>query len=196
MEKQNEWLCLEQRKVNEKRLAFCVEQRKKHPQMWAALTPIPGWVQLIGKEKRIQVYPNVIFSDHGFGFAWSGSKYLHIPHTGTLNIEDGVEIFPGTNIVRPTLEPTRIGEGTKIDYNCHIAHNVNIGKHCLIIAGTVIGGSVTIGDNCYLGIGSMIRNKVKIGNGVTIGMGAVVVKDVPDGVTVIGNPARDFINQQ
>lgn len=191
MEQQNETLCSEQLKVNEKRLAFCKQQREKHPQTWAGLTPIPlEWVRLAGKERRVEIYPGVIFSEHGFGFVWDGSEYLHIPHTGVLHIEDGVEIFPGTNIVRPTLEPTRIGEGTKIDYNCHIAHNVNIGKHCLIIAGTVIGGSVTIGDNCYLGIGCMIRNKVKIGNGVTIGMGAVVVKDVPDGVTVVGNPAR------
>lgn len=187
MEKQNETLCSEQLKVNEKRLAFCVEQRKKHPQEWDVNTTVPDWVELSG---HVEIYPEVIFSEHGFGFAWSGSEYLHIPHTGTIHIGDKVEIFPGTNIVRPTLEPTRIGEGTKIDYNCHIAHNVNIGKHCLIIAGTVIGGSVTIGDNCYLGIGCMIRNKVKIGNGVTIGMGAVVVKDVPDGVTVVGNPAR------
>jgi acetyltransferase-like isoleucine patch superfamily enzyme len=58
------------------------------------------------------------------------------------------------------------------------------------VAGTVIGGSTEIGDNCYLGIGCMIKNKVKIGNNVTVGMGAVVLKDIPDGETWIGNPAR------
>ncbi|KKN59935.1 hypothetical protein LCGC14_0536850 [marine sediment metagenome] len=105
-----------------------------------------------------------------------------------------VEIFSGTNIVRPTLDDTRIGEGTKIDYNCHIAHNVNIGKHCLIIAGTILGGSVTIGDNCYLGIGCMIKNKVKIGNNVTIGVGAVVLEDVKDNYVMVGNPAKFLRN--
>lgn len=176
----------------DKRLAFTIEQRKLHP--WAThyfvRTPLPGWATLQGKA---DIQMGVIWSHQGFGYEWDGNEYLRIPHTGKLIIGDKVEIFSGTNIVRPTLDTCTIGEGTKIDYNCHIAHNVNIGKHCLIIAGTIIGGSVTIGDNCYLGIGCMIRNKVKIGNNVTIGMGAVVTKDVPDGQIVAGNPAKEMI---
>jgi len=133
---------------------------------------------------QCEIHSNVFFSQHGFGFEWNGEQWLRIPHTGNVIIENNVEIYSGTNIVRPTEKDSRIGEGTKIDALCHIAHNVNIGKHCLIIAGSKIGGSVTIGDNCYLGIGCMIKNKVTIGNNVTIGMGAVITKDVPDNVII------------
>jgi len=81
---------------------------------------------------------------------------------------------------------TFIGEGTKIDNLVHVAHGVKIGKHCLIVAGTVIGGSTEIGDRCFLGINCSIKNKVNIGNDVTIGMGAIVLSDVPDGTVVKG----------
>ncbi|KKN42136.1 hypothetical protein LCGC14_0716400 [marine sediment metagenome] len=177
--------------INVQRLEFVMEQRKKYPMEWNIKTLIPDWVTI---GKRTDIHPGVFFSDQGFGFQWDGTEYVRIPHVGELLMEDKVEIFSGTNIVRPTLSVTFIGEGTKIDYNCHIAHNVKIGKHCLIIAGTILGGSVTIGNNCYLGIGCMIKNKVKIGNNVTIGMGAVVLNDVPDNYVMIGNPAKFLRN--
>ena len=133
----------------------------------------------------------VIASD-GFGYEWDGEKLIKFPHHGDVKIGKDVEIGANTCIDRASLEgeATEIGEGTKIDNLVHIAHNVKIGKHCLIVAGSIIGGGCVIGDRCYIGIGAMIKNKVKIGNDVTIGMGAVVLKDVPDGWTVIGNPAK------
>lgn len=173
------------------RKEFCLEQNRKYPEGFYHYEAIPSYVS-IGTGCRI--HEGVFFSQ-GFGFEFIGGRWLHIPHSGKIIISDNVEIFEGTNICRGTADDgvTFIGEGTKIDYNVHVAHNVKIGKHCLIIAGSIIGGSVEIGDNCYLGIGCMIRNKVKIGNNVTIGMGAVVVKDVPDGITVVGNPAKEII---
>ena len=177
--------------VNPDRLEFVLEQRKKYPMIWDIKTPLPSWIK---KEGIIDIHRNVFFSEQGFGFQWSRSEYLRIPHRGNIILGTKVEIFSGTNIVRPTLNDTRIGEGTKIDYNCHIAHNVNIGKYCLIIAGTILGGSVTIGNNCYLGIGCMVKNKVKIGNNVTIGIGAVVLEDVPDNYVMVGNPAKFLRN--
>ena len=176
--------------INEKRLAFVKEQRKIYDEDWFIYTSLPDWIDV---DDLLMIHEGVYFSDQGFGFQWDGEKSLRIPHVGRLNLGHRVEIFSGTNIVRPTLKQTSIGDGTKIDYNCHIAHNVNIGKHCLIIAGTIIGGSVTIGDNCYLGIGCMIKNKVKIGNNCTIGIGAVVISDVLDNSVMIGNPAKPLI---
>ncbi len=177
--------------LNPKRLEFVLDQIDKHPLTWRTKTSIPDWIIIHG---LVDIHENVLFSKQGFGFQWDGNEYLRIPHLGKIHLENKVEIFSGTNIVRPVLKNTFIGEGTKIDYNCHIAHNVNIGKHCLIIAGTILGGSVTIGNNCYLGIGCMIKNKVTIGNNVTIGMGAVVLKDVPDNYVMVGNPAKFLRN--
>jgi UDP-3-O-[3-hydroxymyristoyl] glucosamine N-acyltransferase len=171
------------------RLEFAKQQIASYRREPAIRTPIPEWVWLGNK---VSIHAGVYFSDAGFGYEKIGGEWVHIPHSGIVSIGHGVEVFSGTNIVRATADDgvTAIGAGTKIDYNCHIAHNVKIGKRCLIIAGAIIGGSVEIGDDCYLGIGCMIKNKVKIGNGVTIGMGAVVLKDVPDGATVVGNPGR------
>ena len=167
---------MKHQEINEKRLQFCREQREKYPE----------------KHTALEIGGGVFFNDTGFNYVWDGEKYLHTPHSGKLVIEKGVEIHSGCNIVRGTSENdvTVIGEGSKIDYNVHIAHNVKIGKHCLIVAGSIIGGSTEIGDNCYIGIGAMIKNKLKIGNNVTIGMGSVVICDIPDGETWVGNPAK------
>lgn len=170
------------------RLDFLRHQQRNHPEVHGTYTNIPEWVT-IGHSCMIK--KGVHFSPHGFGYEKVDGKWIHIPHSGKVIIGNEVEIFEGTNIVRATADDgvTLIGDGTKIDYNVHVAHNVKIGENCLVIAGSIIGGSVEIGDDCYLGIGCMIKNKVKIGNGVTVGMGAVVLRDIPDGETWVGNPA-------
>jgi acetyltransferase-like isoleucine patch superfamily enzyme len=123
----------------------------------------------------------------GFGFH-NGTRVRHIGH---VVLGDDVEVGAHTCIDRGTLGDTIIGDRTKVDNLVHIAHNVRIGTDCLIIAGAVIGGSAVIGNGTTIGIGALVRNGVRIGNNCTIGMGAVVVKDVPDGATVYGNPARE-----
>jgi acetyltransferase-like isoleucine patch superfamily enzyme len=55
---------------------------------------------------------------------------------------------------------------------------------------------VRIGRNCYIGCGSMIRQQQVIGEQSLVGMGAVVVKDVPAGAIVVGNPARQRVESR
>lgn len=127
----------------------------------------------------------------GFGFVRNEIGELEqMPHAGNVVIEENVHIGAQTCIDRAVVGSTFIGEGTKIDNLCHIAHGAKVGKHCLIVAGAVLGGSCEIGDFSYLGMGCLIKNKIKVGKNCVIGMGAVVISDVPDGWTVIGNPAR------
>ena len=141
------------------------------------------WSVIVGK--------NTVIGGDGFGYARNEDGTLvKMPHQGNVIIEENVEIGSNTSIDRAVVGSTVIGAGTKIDNLVHIAHGVKIGKNCLIAAGAVIGGSCEIGDNCNIWVHASIKNKVKIGNNVTVGMGAVVLKDVPDGATVVGNPAR------
>lgn len=149
------------------------------------------------KRRKNDIHPtarigkNTAIGRDGFGYARDKDGTLvKIPHRGNVVICKGVEIGSNVCIDRAVEGSTIIGEGTKIDNLVHIAHGVKIGKNCLIVAGAVIGGSCEIGDNCFIGINASIKNKVRVGNNVTIGMGAVVLKDVPDGETWAGNPAK------
>jgi UDP-3-O-[3-hydroxymyristoyl] glucosamine N-acyltransferase len=162
--------------TEEERLAFA----KAHHEHWPGDDIHPSAI----------IHPSAVIGTDGFGWIRGPDGLVKMPHAGNVVIGAMVEIGANTCIDRAVVGSTEIGEYTKIDNLVHCAHGVKIGKNCLIVAGTVIGGSTEIGDNCYLGIGCMIKNKVKIGNNVTVGMGAVVLHDIPDGETWIGNPAR------
>lgn len=141
--------------------------------------------------KNVRIGPNCTIGFDGFGFEGDeDGTYYRFPNIGKVIIGDNVEIGANTCIDRGALGDTIIGEGTKIDNLVHVAHNVKIGKNCLIVALTCLGGGVTIEDGAYVGIGASVRNQMKIGEKAFIGMGAVVVKDIDPGVTVIGNPAK------
>ncbi len=75
----------------------------------------------------------------------------------------------------------------------YVEHDCVIGEFVTFAPGAKVNGNVTIGDHAYIGSNAVIRQGLTIGAGATIGMGAVVTKDVPPGVTVIGNPAKPLI---
>lgn len=135
--------------------------------------------------------------NEGFGFEPDeDGKMVFFPHFKGVRIGDDVRIGSYVCIDRGNLRDTEISDGVKIDNLVHVAHNVRIGKNTLVVAGSVICGSVEIGESCFIGANSTIREHIKIGNGVTIGMGSVVTKDVPDGETWAGNPARKLENKK
>ena len=126
----------------------------------------------------------------GDGFGWYGSPPKRFPHIGGVWIGKEVEIGSCTTIDRGALGDTTIGSYVKIDNGVHIGHNATIGERTLLTAHCVIGGSAVIGADCWIGLGAQIKNQIVIGDGVIVGMGAIVLRDVPDGATVVGNPAR------
>jgi UDP-3-O-[3-hydroxymyristoyl] glucosamine N-acyltransferase len=150
--------------------------------------------------RNVIINPGTVIGGEGFGYSRDKDKTLKkFPHFGGVIIEDDVEIGSNTSIDRGTLGNTIIRKGTKIDNLVHVAHNVDIGEHCLIIANSMLGGSLKIGPYSWIAPSASILNNITLGKEVTVGMGAVVVKSVEDGVTVAGIPARpleEFIKIQ
>lgn len=129
----------------------------------------------------------------GFGyFRNRDGRLLKKQSDYETKIENDVEIGLNTVIDNGSYRDTVIGEGTKIDNLVHIGHNAIIGKHCLLVAGTVVGGSAEIGDFSYLGMNCSIKDHVKIGKHCLVGAGSVVVHDIPDYDIVAGNPAKSI----
>jgi len=141
---------------------------------------------------NITIHPGCVIGADGFGYQRNEQgQFEKFYHLGGVVIEDDVEIHGNTHIARGALSNTIIGRGTKIDAMCHIAHNVVIGRDCDITACTEISGSVTIGDRVHIGPNTSIRDGISIGSDSFIGIGSVITKDLEDGSTVMGSPARD-----
>ena len=139
---------------------------------------------------RVRLYPGVRIGQDGFGYVGGPSGIEKIPQLGRVIIQDDVEIGANTTVDRGALKDTIIGEGTKIDNLVQIAHNVQIGRFCLIAAHCGIAGSSTIGDMTQLGGSVGLADHVKIGSRVQIAAASGVMNDIPDGEKWGGSPAR------
>lgn len=126
----------------------------------------------------------------GFGYAPGPRGMLKIVQIGRVIIQDNVEIGANTTIDRGTMDDTVIGEGTKIDNQVQIGHNVRIGRHCGIVSKVGIAGSTRIGDGVMIGGAAGINGHINIGDGVQIAAMSGVVSDVPAGARYGGTPAR------
>ena len=131
-----------------------------------------------------------VIGEEGYGYCNSDNGLFHIPHFGHVVIGDNVEIGSNCSIDCGTMNDTIIGSGSKIDNLCHIAHNVQIGKKVMIVAGVVIGGSAHIKDKAYIAPGSIVRNQIEIGKGCIVGLGSVVLKDTQQDKVMAGVPAK------
>lgn len=132
-----------------------------------------------------------VIGKDGFGWARShDSTLVKVKHAGNVVIESEAEIRAFVTVDRAVTGSTIIGEGSKIDHHCHIAHNVKLGKWNTIADNTTIEGSCIVGDYNTFGSNVVVQRKVKIGNNCTFGSGAVVTKDVPDNSVMVGNPAK------
>ena len=113
-----------------------------------------------------------------------------MPQVGRVIIQDDVEIGANTTIDRGAIRDTVIGEGTKIDNLVQIAHNVEIGRHCVLAAQTGISGSCTLGDYVVLGGRVGITDHVTIGAGALLAAGSGVMSNIPAGAKWGGAPAQ------
>jgi UDP-3-O-[3-hydroxymyristoyl] glucosamine N-acyltransferase len=157
-------------------------------ELYAHVTCYPGTV--IGRGGR--VHSGVRLGGDGFGYVpgHDGAPHRKIPQVGRCIIGDEVEIGVNTCVDRGSVDDTVIGDGTKIDNLVHIAHNVHVGKRCMILALAGIAGSCRLEDDVFIGGEAGLSDHVTIGRGARVLVQAGVIGDVPPGATVWGTPAR------
>jgi len=140
---------------------------------------------------RVTLHPGVVIGGDGFGFEFSEGRHQKVEQLGIVRIEDDVEIGSNTTIDRARFGETIIGEGTKIDNQVQIGHNVVIGKHCIIVAQTGIAGSVTLGNYVTFAAQSGIAGHLEVADRVTFGARSGVIASIKEpGGTWFGYPAK------
>ena len=117
-------------------------------------------------------------------------KVVTIPQFGGVTIEDNVQIGAVTVIGKGAIDDTVIHSGSRIDNCCFISHNVQVGDDTLIVGETIMFGSSSTGRQVFISGNSTVRDGVVIGDKALVGMGSVVVRSVPEGGVVKGNPAK------
>ena len=163
---------------------------------------------IIGKhcslKPNVTIYHNVIIGDNciihsgtvigcdGFGYVTENNIHEKIPQTGNVVIGNDIEIGSNCAIDRATIGVTSIGDMTKIDNLVHIAHNVKVGKGCLITAGFAVAGSTEIGDYCTFAGQVGIAPHVKIGSNSVFAAKSGVTKSLEGGKVYAGFPAREI----
>lgn len=139
---------------------------------------------------RVCLHPGVRIGQDGFGFSMGPMGHMKVPQIGRVIIQDDVEIGANTTVDRGTNRDTIIGEGTKIDNLVQVGHNVEIGRHCIVVGLTGISGSATLQDYVVLGGQVGVNGHITIGQGAQIAGTSNVLGDVPPGVRWGGSPAR------
>lgn len=137
---------------------------------------------------RVIIHAGTVIGSDGFGFTPDGGRHHKIPQVGIVQIDDDVEVGAGNTIDRATFGRTWIKQGVKTDNHVHIAHNVTVGEHSIIVAQVGIAGSATIGKHVILAGQAGIAGHLTVGDGAIVGPQAGVSRTVPPGHVVSGTP--------
>lgn len=138
---------------------------------------------------RVNLHSGVVIGGDGFGFELAADRHVKIPQTGIVQIDDDVEVGANTTIDRARFGRTWIGAGTKIDNLVQIAHNVVLGRHCIICAHVGISGSARLGNHVVLGGQVGMVGHIELGDGVQVGAQSGVGKSAPPKTVLLGTPA-------
>jgi UDP-3-O-[3-hydroxymyristoyl] glucosamine N-acyltransferase len=148
-----------------------------------------GWDCVVGD--RCIVHPHTTLGSDGYAYAQDAAGHHHkVPQLGIVVLEDDVEIQANCAVDRAAFGATRIGQGTKLDNLCHIAHNCQIGKHVLLTGGFFVAGSSTVGDHCVTGGRTTLTDHVNVCAGVHLGGLSAVTKDITEPGAYGGYPLQ------
>jgi len=140
--------------------------------------------------ERVAIHAGTRIGSDGFGYVYANGAHQKVPHVGGCTIGNDVEIGANCTIDRGSIDQTVIGDGTKIDNLVHVAHNVRIGRLCLLAAQVGIAGSARLEDGAILGGQVGVSGHLTIGARATVAARAGVISDVPAGELWSGYPAR------
>ncbi|MEO0344401.1 MAG: UDP-3-O-(3-hydroxymyristoyl)glucosamine N-acyltransferase [Pseudomonadota bacterium] len=119
----------------------------------------------------------------------SDNAFVRIDSLGGISIGDRVEIGANASLDRGTLVDTEIGDGTKLDNQVHIGHNVKIGQDCLLCGQVGVAGSTVVGDRVVLGGQVGVADHLTVGSDVVVAGKSAVSSNVPAKRVMMGNPA-------
>jgi UDP-3-O-[3-hydroxymyristoyl] glucosamine N-acyltransferase len=139
---------------------------------------------------RVRIHAGTVVGSDGFGYVQDGGIHRKVPQIGNVIIHDDVEIGAGVTVDRGALGPTVIGKGTKVDNLVQIAHNVQIGEHCIVVAQVGISGSTRLGNYVVLAGQVGLAGHLRIGDRVTVAAQSGVMNHIPDGQKWLGSPAQ------
>jgi UDP-3-O-[3-hydroxymyristoyl] glucosamine N-acyltransferase len=139
---------------------------------------------------RVRIHAGAVIGADGFGYVQDHGVHRKVPQIGHVIIGDDVEIGANTTIDRGALGPTIIGKGTKIDNLVMIAHNVEVGEHCLLIGQVGIAGSTKLGNYVVLAGQVGVAGHLQIGHRVTVAAQSGVMNNIPEGERWLGSPAQ------
>jgi UDP-3-O-[3-hydroxymyristoyl] glucosamine N-acyltransferase len=139
---------------------------------------------------RVIIHSGCNIGQDGYGYVSNAKGHTKVPQIGMVVVHNDVEIGAGSCIDRGGMRNTVIGEGSKIDNLVHFAHNVQIGRHCIVTAQAALAGSVTLEDNVVLGGSVGIAPHAIIRKGAILAARSGVFGEVPAGEIWGGYPAR------
>jgi len=139
---------------------------------------------------RVAILSGAVIGEPGFGVTVGQGKTVDVPQLGRVIIQDNVSIGACSCVDRGAWDDTVIGENTKIDNLVQVAHNVRLGRSCVLAAHTGISGSVVVGDGVQFGGRAGIADHVTIGDGARVAAAAGVMKNIEPGGKVAGLPAK------
>ena len=139
---------------------------------------------------RVVLHSGVVIGGDGYGFQFVEGQHRKIEQMGIVRLVDDVEVGANSTIDRARFGETVIGSGTKIDNLVQVAHNVIVGKHCLLVAQVGISGSTRLSDHVTVGAKAGVAGHLQLREGVMVAGGARVISDLGPGGTYFGYPAK------
>ncbi len=144
---------------------------------------------------NVWIQANSTIGSTGFGYKFINGRHTLIPHNGGVVIEDCVDIGANCSVDRAKFGNTVIGAGTKMDNLVHIAHNVVLGKCCLITAQVAVAGSTVLGNGVVVGGQSGFKDNITVGDGTVVAARTGLMSDAAAGQILAGNPAIEIRQQ-